>query len=50
MTESIARRIVIASFLTPTGAERTVDRLTGASVGLGNGIGISFGGGSGTCR
>jgi uncharacterized membrane protein len=36
MTESITRRIVIASFLTPKGAERTVDLLKGASVRLGN--------------
>jgi uncharacterized membrane protein len=36
MTESIARQIVIASFLTPKGAARTVDLLKGASVRLGN--------------
>jgi uncharacterized membrane protein len=36
MAESVARRIVIASFSTPQGAERTLDLLKGASVGLGN--------------
>lgn len=36
MSESIARRIVIASFTTPTGAENTRDLLKGAAVGLGN--------------
>jgi uncharacterized membrane protein len=36
MAESVARRIVIASFTTPKGAESTLDLLKGASVGLGN--------------
>lgn len=36
MAEPVARRIVIASFATPTGAESTLDRLKGAAVGLGN--------------
>lgn len=36
MAEPVARRIVIASFATPNGAESTLDRLKGAAVGLGN--------------
>lgn len=36
MSESIARRIVIASFTTPNGAENARDLLKGAAVGLGN--------------
>ncbi len=36
MAEPVARRIVIASFSTPKGAESTLDRLKGAAVGLGN--------------
>jgi uncharacterized membrane protein len=36
MSESIARRIVIASFTTPSGAAMTLDLLKGAAIGLGN--------------
>ncbi|WP_310570004.1 DUF1269 domain-containing protein [Gemmatimonas sp.] len=36
MAEPVARRIVIASFATPKGAENTLDVLKGAAVGLGN--------------
>lgn len=36
MAEPVARRIVIASFSTPNGAESTLDLLKGAAVGLGN--------------
>lgn len=36
MAEAVARRIVIASFTTPSGAESSLDRLKGASIGLGN--------------
>lgn len=36
MTDAVARRIVIASFPTPSGAEQTLERLKGASIGLGN--------------
>ena len=36
MADAVARRIVIASFITPNGAESTLDRLKGASIGMGN--------------
>ena len=36
MAEEIARRIVIASFTTPQGAEQTLTLLKGANVSLGN--------------
>lgn len=36
MTEPVARRIVIASFTTPKGAENTLDLLKGAAVEMGN--------------
>ncbi len=36
MAEEIARKIVIASFQTPKGAEQTLAMITGANVSLGN--------------
>lgn len=36
MAEEVARRIVIASFITPNGAKSTLDLLKGASIGMGN--------------